>query len=548
MASILEKILRRNDRKTGFAGEPATTDVRRLEAALEISRDISAILESGTLLERILDRAVELTGARRGFVLLCTDQDVAANVDGPLHVEVARNLDDRDLEGRDFAFCSSVVRETLRTRQAVVVTNAPEDPRFLKSDSVIAFNLLSILCVPMQVADRLVGLLYLDNPLVAHQFTEADLSLLEVFASQAAVAIRNAQAFRRIASLNEQLEHKIGEVETLKERLSRDNITLKDEIERTHHFAEVVGSSPAIREVLRLVERVAPTDSTTLLLGETGTGKELIARAIHKASGRTGRPLVTVNCAALPVGLLESELFGHEKGSFTGAYARKLGRFELADGGTIFLDEIGDISEALQTKLLRVLQEGEFERVGGVRTLKVNVRVIAATNRELERAVQEGRFREDLYYRLNVLPIHIPPLRQRREDVLPLVRHFIHLLNGKLGKSIDTIPRAVADALTAYDWPGNVRELMNVIERSMILSEGNVLELGTSLSPKTDPVCTTGGGVVVRPYEIAVKDFKRELIVEAIRLCDGNKAAAARTLRIQPTYLSRLIRQFELKA
>ena len=546
MASILEKILRRSERRPPFAGEPAPTDVRRLEAVLEIGRDISSILDSRTVLERILDQAVELTGARRGFVLLSSDQDEAAG-EGPIRVEVARNLGERDLEHSDFAFSSSVVREALATRQAVVVTNAPEDPRFLASDSVVAFNLLSILCVPMQFGDRLVGLIYLDNPLVAHQFSESDLSLLEVFASQAAVAIRNAQAFRRIESLNEQLEAKIGEVEALKERLSRDNVTLKEEIERSQYFSEVVGSSQAIRDVLRFVERVAPTDSTTLLLGETGTGKELIARAIHKSSHRATRPLVAVNCAALPVGLLESELFGHEKGSFTGAYARKLGRFELADGGTIFLDEIGDIGEALQAKLLRVLQEGEFERVGGVKTIKVNVRVVAATNRELQKAVQEGRFREDLYYRLNVLPIQIPPLRQRREDILPLVRHFVHLLNGKLGKTIDTIPRPVADELVAYDWPGNVRELMNVVERSMILSEGNVLELGNALGPRADPVCTTGG-VLVRPYETAVKDFKRELIVEAIRQCDGNKAAAARLLRIQPTYLSRLIRQFELKA
>ena len=546
MASILEKILRRSERKPSLGGEPVPADVRRLEAVLEIGRDISSILDARTLLERILDQVVELTGARRGFVLLCTEQDAPVG-EGPIHVEVARNLDNRDLEDRDFSFSSSVVRETLVTRQAVVVTNAPEDPRFLKSDSVVAFNLLSILCVPMQFGDRLIGLIYLDNPLVAHQFTEADLSLLEVFASQAAVAIRNAQAFRRIESLNEQLELKIAEVESLKERLSRDNVTLKDEIERSQNFSEVVGSSQAIREVLRFVERVAPTDSTTLLLGETGTGKELIARAIHRSSRRTTRPLVTVNCAALPVGLLESELFGHEKGSFTGAYARKLGRFELADGGTIFLDEIGDIGEALQAKLLRVLQEGEFERVGGVKTLKVNVRVIAATNRDLHKAVQESRFREDLYYRLNVLPIQIPPLRQRREDILALVRHFVHVLNGKLGKSIDTIPRAVADQLVSYNWPGNVRELMNVVERSMILSEGNVLDLGSALGPRTEPVCGAGG-VVVRPYETAVKDFKRELLVESIRQCDGNKAAAARLLHIQPTYLSRLIRQFELKA
>ena len=265
-------------------------------------------------------------------------------------------------------------------------------------------------------------------------------------------------------------------MEQEKARLEAQAVYLQEEIKGSHNFEELIGLSTSLKKVLKAVERVAPTDSTVLITGETGTGKELIARAIHNLSPRKDRPLVKVNCAAIPAGLIESELFGHEKGAFTGALTRKMGRFEVADKGTIFLDEIGELPLDLQSKLLRVLQEGEFERVGGTQTFKVNVRVLAATNRNLEQLSKSGQYRPDLYYRLNVFPIHLPALREREGDILLLAQYFVRKLSTNLGKKIDRIPERMMTALQRYQWPGNVRELEHVIERAVILSDGSELE------------------------------------------------------------------------
>ena len=285
-----------------------------------------------------------------------------------------------------------------------------------------------------------------------------------------------------LKSTENRLRETLDELEGLKERLRAENVYLQDEIKSAHDFEEIVGQSEELRLTLRKIEHVADTDANVLLLGETGTGKELLARAIHNRSRRKERPLVKVNCAALPLSLIESELFGHIKGAFTGALADKQGRFELANGGTIFLDEIGDLDLDLQTKLLRVLQEGEFEKIGATQTIQVDVRVIAATNRDLHEAMREGSFRPDLYYRLAVFPLEVPPLRLRRTDIPLLVWHFITKHRARLGKTIDSIPTAAMSALVAYDWPGNVRELENVIERAMILSPGPALMLDESFA------------------------------------------------------------------
>ena len=321
-------------------------------------------------------------------------------------------------------------------------------------------------------------------------------------------------------------------MEQEKVRLEAQKTYLQEEIRTEHNFEEIVGVSAMIKKVFKAVETVAVTDSTVLITGETGTGKELIARAIHNLSSRKDRVLVKVNCSAIPAGLIESELFGHERGAFTGALARKTGRFELADGATIFLDEIGDLPLDLQAKLLRVLQEGEFERLGSTRTMKVNVRVIAATNRDLEKAMQEGGFRSDLYYRLNVFPIHLPALRERKADIPLLVGYFAKRYGAKMGKKIETIPQTTIQALQSYSWPGNVRELENVIERAVILSQGPQLDLGEWL-PKPG----------VAPAELraaTLEEMERAHILEALERTGwrvSGEKGAAKLLGLKPTTL-----------
>ena len=318
-----------------------------------------------------------------------------------------------------------------------------------------------------------------------------------------------AERTAELSDANAALQVALNEVEALKDRLQDENRYLQEEIKRDHSVEAIIGGSPALSKVLREVAQVAATDATVLMLGETGTGKELFARAVHDRSTRRDRPLVKVSCAALPEHLIESELFGHEKGAFTGATARRNGRFELADKGTIFLDEIGDLPLALQAKLLRVLQEGEFERLGSSRTQKVDVRVIAATNRDLAKGIEKGTFREDLYYRLNVFPITLPPLRDRVGDVPLLAQSFVETFSAKLGRPIDTIPAEVMDALERYAWPGNIRELQNIIERAVILSDGATLRLDDTLETAHRPVESTGRATTL-------EDAERDHILKAL--------------------------------
>ena len=332
------------------------------------------------------------------------------------------------------------------------------------------------------------------------------------------------------------LKEALDEVERLKNQLEEENIYLRQEIKFTYNFEEILSQNVGFHLVLQQVQQVAPTDATVLILGETGTGKELIAREIHNLSGRKTRSLVKVNCAALPANLIESELFGHEKGAFTGAIALKIGRFELADHGTIFLDEIGDLPLDLQVKLLRVLQEGEFDRLGDPRTHHVDARVIAATNRDLDQAMKNGTFREDLFYRLNVFPIHVPPLRERKDDIPLLVEHFLRRYCKKTGRSISVIPQKAMDTLQAYPWPGNVRELENIIERAVILSRGTRLELGDWFSSQDVPAGVS--------EILTLEESERRHILKALELTrwrvSGDKGAA-KILRIHPqTLVSRM--------
>ncbi len=331
----------------------------------------------------------------------------------------------------------------------------------------------------------------------------------------------------------EALQNALSEVEQLKNRLHAENIYLQTEISHEHNFTDFISRSPALQKILAKVEQVAATDATVLILGESGTGKELLARAIHNLSQRSDHPLVKVNCAALPMHLIESELFGHEKGAFTGAIARKAGRFELADGGTIFLDEIGEMPLELQAKLLRILQDGEFERVGGQQTLKVDTRVIAATNRDLKTEIQHGRFREDLYYRLYVFPITIPPLRERKEDIPLLVNHFVKKYSAKTGKKIESVSQHIIDTLQAYPWPGNVRELENVIERAVIVSPGKQLKLD-------DWLPSSEGESVEEPTALGLEEMERNHILKVLKQTGwriSGEKGAARILNINASTL-----------
>ena len=374
--------------------------------------------------------------------------------------------------GLEMAPAESHVGRVFLTGEPFLRANLDIEMEYETERLAHADGVRSYIIVPLVARGRGLGTLAVAST-TPGRYVEADVEFLREAAGQVALAIENMTAYEEIAAL--------------KARLERENVYLQEEIRREHNFVELVGASPALLDALHKVEQVAPTDSTVLLAGETGTGKELMARAIHGRSARRDRPLVKVNCAAISAGLVESELFGHVKGAFTGAIERRVGRFELADGGTVFLDEVGELPLETQVKLLRVLQEQEFEAVGSNRTVRVDVRVIAATNRDLDEAVKQGRFRADLYYRLNVFPLHVPPLRDRRTDIPQLVMFFLARFAKKFGKRIDAVSRDTMDRLVAYGWPGNIRELQNVIERAAVLCRGATLELGQELLPVTTP-------------------------------------------------------------
>ena len=351
-------------------------------------------------------------------------------------------------------------------QQAVVRGDLEKEQQSPGERRLVAEGIQSYCVVPLVAMGNSIGTFTVWSE-AKNRYSEADAELLQEVANQVALAIANMKSYEEIAAL--------------KARLEKENVYLQEEIRTVHNFEEIVGNSPTLLELLRRVDQVAPTDSSVLIYGETGTGKELIARAIHDRSARKNRPLVKVNCSAISAGLVESELFGHVKGAFTGAFERRIGRFELADGGTIFLDEVGELPLETQVKLLRVLQEREFEPVGSNRSVRVDVRIIAATNRNLQESINAGSFRSDLYYRLNVFPLEVPPLRERRSDIPQLAMFFLSRYSRNLGKRMEGISTAATERLKSYSWPGNVRELQNVIERALILCHGPILELEPDL-------------------------------------------------------------------
>ena len=492
---------------------PTGRTVRDVNALLRISKAVNSVRGLEALERRVLESIFEVAPADRAAILLC-DQ-------GLEECNSVYGWDRRMGANPAVQVSRTIVSKVLQEGVALLCNDLPAAEAFSETASVVDRHIRSVLAVPLEVFDRVLGVIYLDASDPAVRFDEDHLQLLTAIGSIAAAALDNA---RRM------------------EWLEEENRRLQAEMNIEHNM---VGESPRMRDVYQFIGRVASSDSTVLIFGESGTGKELVARAIHQNSGRANKPCVAINCAALAETLLESELFGHEKGAFTGAIVQKKGRLEVAEGGTVFLDEIGELAASLQAKLLRVLQEREFERVGGTRTIKLDVRLIAATNRDLEDEVKKGRFREDLYYRLNVVSLRMPALRDRREDISLLASYFASKYGKRSGRTVVGIsPRARA-CLLNYEWPGNVRELENAIERAVVLGTSDLIlpeDLPEAILDKAAPA-----GAPAEAFHDAVRESKKQLIVTAVEQAGGNYTEAARLLGLHPNYLHRLIRNLNLK-
>ena len=503
-----------------LAKQEALRERDRLETLFDITNALVSKLERDELFSAISAQLSKLIRYDFAMLTLCNETgglDVyALHSARPLLAEAAKGV--LDPAGLPSA-------EVLATGKPVVAHDTDIDrypnPGFRQ---FVELGTKSLCLVPLIAQDRVIGTLDLWR-VTDENWSEQDVEFLVQIASQIAMTVSNSLAFRELADM--------------KERLATENLYLEDEICLDQNIGNMVGEGPAFQAVVKGIQTVAPTDATVLITGETGTGKELVARAIHELSGRNKGSFVKVNCAAIPASLLESELFGHEKGSFTGAVVQKIGRFEVADHGTLFLDEIGEMPLELQPKLLRAIQDQEFERVGGSRTIRTDARLVAATNRDLKAMVEEGKFRADLYYRLHVFPLHVPPLRERREDIPLLTRYFVQKHAHRMGRDIDTIPMPVLDALTGYDWPGNIRELQNVLERSVILTHGRALQVPVhELSAKAAPVTWDS------PSPAGPHNAERERILKALEeakgLVGGPSGAAARLGLKRTTLQSRM--------
>jgi Nif-specific regulatory protein len=490
---------------------------RDLSALMKVSTTINAIRGVEKLQQTLLELLFEVVPAQRGAILLT---DPNPREESKEFVSVF-GLDRQHGQDESIRVSRTVTKRVLEYGESLLINHQAEVKGFESSDSLIADRPGSILCVPLVMVDRTLGVIYLDTKDPETVFDKDHLQLVSAISAITAVAIENARHIEWLVSENQRL-------------------TADFNIEHN-----MVGESPRIREVLQFISKVAPTDSTVLLSGESGTGKELVARAIHQNSKRADKPFMAVNCAALAESLLESELFGHEKGAFTGALGLKKGRLEIADGGTVFLDEIGELSLALQVKLLRVLQEREFERVGGTRTIKIDIRLITATNKNLEEAVAAGTFRQDLYYRLNVVGLETPPLRERQEDIPLLANYFAAKYGEKCNRRITGISAEAQDRLRSYDWPGNVRELENAIERAVVLGTTDhiLLEDLPESVLESEPSATAPG----TKYHDAVAQTKKQIILGAMQQAKGSYTEAAKLLGVHPNYLHRLIRNLNLK-
>lgn len=494
---------------------PSARMAQQLNALLKIATGIGHIRDQESLQWQLLGLVFDVVPAERGAVLLFDEKEKDEfssvvgwdRVRGPAHPVIV----------------SRTVVQRVRTDGAgVLVTDVAGDASFAQIKTLAKLQVSSVLCVPLRDSKTVTGVIYLDTKNPKVNFDESHLQLMTAVGGIVSLALENVRNWRHLQHENEELRAQVG----------------------LEH--NMLGTSPRMREVFEFIRRVAPTDSTVLIEGESGTGKELVANAIHRNSARAGCPFVAINCAAITETLLESELFGHEKGAFTGASSQKKGKIEIAEGGTLFLDEVSELAPGLQAKLLRVLQEREFERVGGLRPLKLDVRLIAATNKKLSEAVEKGAFRKDLYYRLNVVTIATPPLRERREDIPLLAEHFVAKVSRKCKTKIKKLSDETLECLISYDWPGNVRELENAIERAVVMGSEDALvpdDLPEAVLDAGSP-----GSAATATYHGSIRERKKQLILQELQKANGNYIEAARALGIHPNSLLRLIRNLDLKS
>ena len=504
------------------SADPDAGDTRRLSTLLEISQALSGTLNLKSALHRVLEILAKHHGAVRSMVTLLRE-------DGQLSVEASDGLD-RPAAAVRYRLGEGVTGRVVESGRPVVVPRVSQEPTFLRRAArrpELQREELSFVCVPIILNRKAVGALGVDLRFKPDRDFDRSVKFVGVVGSMIAQALK--------------IQHLIEEE---RGRLLDENTHLRQELRERYDFSNIIGTSGPVRQMYEQVAQVAGTNTTVLIRGESGTGKELIAHAIHYNSLRAKKPFVKVSCGALPDSLIESELFGYEKGAFTGAEARKKGRFELAEAGTLFLDEIGDINLATQVKLLRVLQEREFERLGGTETIKVNVRLIAATNKDLEKAIAAGTFREDLYYRLNVFTIFVPPLRDRKSDLLLLADHFLEKLSREHGKIIKRISTPAIDMLMSYHWPGNVRELENALERAVLVCDGQVIH--AHHLPPSLQTAEASGTVSRVSLGDAVASYEKDLIQDALKTTRGNRAKAARLLDTTERILNYKVRTYAI--
>ncbi len=496
---------------TASATPPAVDQIDAMKRLVDFSELLLRPGDLDHLLSELIDQVVALTRASKGFLVLADDS-------GAYQIRVARNLERQPVDDPSELLSDNIIREVITSRQAQIISDAYSDTRFQSSLSVINLKLCSVMCVPLIVRGELLGLIYVGSDNVRDLFRAEQLEMLKIFATQAALFIKN-----------------VGLLVELRE----ESAELAERLE-SFKFGEIIGSCPQMIEVYNRVEKVAGTDITVMVTGETGTGKELIAREVHNRSPRAKGPFITVNCGAIPENLIESELFGHLKGAFTGAIANQMGKFQAADKGTIFLDEVGELPLQLQVKLLRVLQERQIQKVGEAKTTPIDVRVVAATNRELADEVKQGRFREDLYFRLNVIGVELPPLRERGDDVLLIARYLVKRYAKEYGRDIDpakAFAPSAAHAMMRFGWPGNIRQLENHIKKALVLAEGPQIH-----AKDLDLEAPEGAKVedqFILPLTEAREAWQREYINRVLALNGGNRTKTARDLGVDPRTIFR---------